>query len=241
LTLADFTTQQKQEAERVCRSAGVTASAMLESCMFDVLVTGDRSFANVSAYVQSEVKVTANVTPITETTKPKPEVISNLISSATGVNYSKLRDLLAAKNWKDADAETFRVMAEAAKVRFIPYVGFNFHDEDIEKIPCEDLRIIDQLWVSASGGKWGFSVQKEIWKKLGSPTYTDKTFSENKEEYWRFINFIHGDLGLGYDYDPFVFSEEKREVDDFKVVLPRAGVFCCSLKGFYTLLARKCL
>jgi WD40 repeat protein len=70
LTLADFTTQQKQEAERVCRSAGVTASAMLESCMFDVLVTGDRSFANVSAYVQSEVKVTANVTPLTEQKKP---------------------------------------------------------------------------------------------------------------------------------------------------------------------------
>ena len=75
LTLADFTTQQKQEAERVCRSAGVTASAMLESCMFDVLVTGDRSFANVSAYVQSEVKVTANVTP---TTKPTGAIYCDL-------------------------------------------------------------------------------------------------------------------------------------------------------------------
>jgi hypothetical protein len=76
LTLADFTTQQKQEAERVCRSAGVTASAMLESCMFDVLVTGDRSFANVSAYVQSEVKVTATVTP-TESPKPQPSASNN--------------------------------------------------------------------------------------------------------------------------------------------------------------------
>lgn len=76
LTLADFTTQQKQEAERVCRSAGVTASAMLESCMFDVLVTGDRSFANVSAYVQSDVKVTANITPI-ESPKPQPSASPN--------------------------------------------------------------------------------------------------------------------------------------------------------------------
>ncbi|NCS01702.1 MAG: hypothetical protein GPJ06_05870 [Microcystis aeruginosa G13-11] len=76
LTLADFTTQQKQEAERVCRSAGVTSSAMLESCMFDVLVTGDRSFANVSAYVQSEVKVTATVTP-TESPKPQPSASNN--------------------------------------------------------------------------------------------------------------------------------------------------------------------
>jgi WD40 repeat protein len=77
LTLADFTTQQKQEAERVCRSAGVTASAMLESCMFDVLVTGDRSFANVSAYVQSEIKVTANVTPSTSVTEAIQKPFSN--------------------------------------------------------------------------------------------------------------------------------------------------------------------
>lgn len=170
LTLADFTTQQKQEAERVCRAAGVTNSVMLESCMFDVLVTGDRSFANISAYVQSEVKVTANVTPIisaiTETTKPKPEVISNLISSATGVNYSKLGDLLAAGNWKDADKETYRGMAEArfqSLIRKTP----NYKKESFDSFPCEDLQIIDQLWVKYSNGKFGFSVQKEIYKSLG--------------------------------------------------------------------------
>jgi hypothetical protein len=44
--------------------------------MFDVLVTGDRSFANVSAYVQSEVKVTATVTP-TESPKPQPSASNN--------------------------------------------------------------------------------------------------------------------------------------------------------------------
>jgi hypothetical protein len=34
LTLADFSAQQKQEAEKICRSAGVTNAALLESCMF---------------------------------------------------------------------------------------------------------------------------------------------------------------------------------------------------------------
>ena len=40
--------------------------------------------------------------------------------------------------------------------------------EDLENFPCEDLRIINQLWLSNSGGKFGFSVQKEIYESLGS-------------------------------------------------------------------------
>ncbi len=165
LTLADFTTQQKQEAERVCRSAGVTASAMLESCMFDVLVTGDRSFANVSAYVQSEVKVSTVVTPVE---KPTPQLPSSstLISSVTKVNYSKLRDLLAAGKWQDADLETYRAMVEATYQGLIQNNQFN-QDKELDNFPCEDLQIIDQLWVKYSNGKFGFSVQKEIYESLG--------------------------------------------------------------------------
>ena len=34
--------------------------------------------------------------------------------------------------------------------------------EDIAKFSCEDLRIIDQLWLESSQGKFGFSVQKEL-------------------------------------------------------------------------------
>jgi hypothetical protein len=165
LTLADFTTQQKQEAERVCRTAGVTASAMLESCMFDVLVTGDRSFANVSAYVQSEVKVSTVVTPVE---KPTPQLPSSstLISSVTKVNYSKLRDLLAAGKWQDADLETYRAMVEATYQGLIQNNQFN-QDKELDNFPCEDLQIIDQLWVKYSNGKFGFSVQKEIYESLG--------------------------------------------------------------------------
>jgi hypothetical protein len=172
LTLADFTTQQKQEAERVCRSAGVTASAMLESCMFDVLVTGDRSFANVSAYVQSEVKVTANVTPTTKPTVPKSQPRTSLISKSTGVNYTRLRDLLAAGQWKEADRETTRAMLQATD-----RVGESIYFQYIQSFSCEDLRMIDQLWLSASKGKFGFSVQKEIYESLGGT-------SEFNSEVW---------------------------------------------------------
>lgn len=31
----------------------------------------------------------------------------------------------------------------------------------------EDLQTIDQLWLASSGGNFGFSVQKRIWKAAG--------------------------------------------------------------------------
>jgi hypothetical protein len=39
--------------------------------------------------------------------------------------------------------------------------------EDIRQFPCEDLRIIDQLWVQYSNGHFGFSVQKKIYLEVG--------------------------------------------------------------------------
>jgi hypothetical protein len=42
-----------------------------------------------------------------------------------------------------------------------------FHLENIKNFPCEDLRTINQLWLDYSNGKFGFSVQKEIYESLG--------------------------------------------------------------------------
>jgi hypothetical protein len=39
--------------------------------------------------------------------------------------------------------------------------------DHIANFPCEDLRTIDQLWLHYSNGKFGFSVQKEIYESLG--------------------------------------------------------------------------
>ena len=39
--------------------------------------------------------------------------------------------------------------------------------EDINEFPCRDLHTIDQLWLVSSEGKFGFSVQKQIWNECG--------------------------------------------------------------------------
>jgi hypothetical protein len=40
-------------------------------------------------------------------------------------------------------------------------------EENCKNFPKEELKIIDQLWVKYSNGKFGFSVQKQIWINCG--------------------------------------------------------------------------
>lgn len=85
------------------------------------------------------------------------------LSSDKGVDYSRLRDLLKAGEWKEADQETFAVMLKVANREKEGWLN----SDSIEKFPCNDLRTIDQLWVKYSSGRYGFSVQKKIWLEVG--------------------------------------------------------------------------
>jgi eukaryotic-like serine/threonine-protein kinase len=89
------------------------------------------------------------------------------LSSKKGVDYRKLEDLLAAKNWKDADSETYLVMLQAVGNK----EGDSITNEELLNFPCQDLRTINNLWVKYSDGKFGFSVQKEIYLKCGGNEY----------------------------------------------------------------------
>jgi hypothetical protein len=103
-------------------------------------------------------------TPVIQT-PPPPKVAANIVlKSARGVNYSKLQQLLAAGNWKEADEETGKVMCRVAGRESEGWL----RREDIDNFPCEDLRTINQLWLNYSNGKFGFSVQKDIYESLGS-------------------------------------------------------------------------
>jgi serine/threonine protein kinase len=98
--------------------------------------------------------------------QPSPQVPPpppDSLKSERGVDYTRLRDLLATGEWKEADRETLKVMLKAARREKEGY----FNRESIENFPCDDLRTIDQLWVKYSQGRFGFSVQKKIWLEVG--------------------------------------------------------------------------
>ena len=92
--------------------------------------------------------------------KPSNEVS---LVSAKGVDYRKLRDLLKAKKWKEADQETTVKILEVANRESEGWL----HREDAKIFPCQDLGTIDKLWVKYSNGKFGFSVQKQIYQGIG--------------------------------------------------------------------------
>lgn len=79
--------------------------------------------------------------------------------------YAQLEAYLKAQQWREADQETYRLMITAVGKE----EGDWFTREELENFPCEDLKAIDGLWVSYSRGKFGFTVQKQIWQECGSP------------------------------------------------------------------------
>ena len=46
--------------------------------------------------------------------------------------------------------------------------------EQVKFIPAKDLQTVDALWRAASGGKFGYSAQKELW--LQNRRYWEKFF-----------------------------------------------------------------
>jgi hypothetical protein len=84
------------------------------------------------------------------------------------LKYAKLEELLKAHKWEAADKETYRLMITTVGKE----EGQLFDREDLENFPCPDLTAIDQLWLSASDGHFGFSVQKRIWEECGRPMST---------------------------------------------------------------------
>jgi hypothetical protein len=89
--------------------------------------------------------------------------ISNRLPSMVGVDYRKLDSLLAAQKWKEADQETAAIMLWL----------FNQEDkglltlEDIQKFPKLDLYTLDHLWGNHSRGRFGLSIQNQIWQSVG--------------------------------------------------------------------------
>lgn len=82
--------------------------------------------------------------------------------------YEQLKNFLLEGQWIKADQETKQIMLElggATKRRWLK-------DKEIQKISCEDLSIINQLWTQYSDGRFGFSIQKKLFEKFwdGSKT-----------------------------------------------------------------------
>ena len=77
--------------------------------------------------------------------------------------YARLSRLLAAKEWNQADEETYDLllkMSNRVREGWLEYPS-------TKNLTCEVLQTIDSLWLNYSDGRFGFSVQRKIWEELG--------------------------------------------------------------------------
>ena len=112
-------------------------------------------FPNLISNIQNNIP--DNTQANTPRNNPSPS------TESTPVIFQKLEALLKAGKWKDADLETSNLMLKLTKREREGWLRV----EDVKNFPRQELRKMDQLWVKYSNGKFGFSVQKQIWLELG--------------------------------------------------------------------------
>jgi len=78
------------------------------------------------------------------------------------IDYTQLRNLLKKGKWQEADKETWKIMC----ISLSKPIGTYLFKSDIENLPDDDLQIVDQLWMGYSKGRFGFSVQKEVYDSV---------------------------------------------------------------------------
>jgi|GEM_PF-4683475 hypothetical protein len=102
---------------------------------------------------------------LTEKSK-KPQNPEPIIYDQIKGDYSLLHELLTNQQWKEADLETTQIFLKIAKRQKAGWL----RAIDIANISCSDILMIDKLWRNASGGQFGFSVQRNIWLSVdGKP------------------------------------------------------------------------
>jgi hypothetical protein len=133
---------------------------------------------------------------VSMTVEEKPKNANTIITVVTAIaDFTKLDYLLAQQAWKMAEEETLKMMLKITnKNRRDEYLS----EDDLLNFPRNELKIIDQLWRKYSNEKFGFSVQKKIWKEVDvdaqtglSNAYKGDTFRKFGEKLgWR--HEIHG-------------------------------------------------
>ncbi|MGK7876736.1 MAG: GUN4 domain-containing protein [Xenococcaceae cyanobacterium] len=82
--------------------------------------------------------------------------------------YTRLERFLRAGEWWKADSQTSHLVEQVGEVgRDNSDFVDGLSKSEIENLSCSDLRTINSLWLKFSNGKFGFSVQKDIWIEVG--------------------------------------------------------------------------
>ena len=127
------------------------------------------------------------------------EVSTNTDNNSTFVveeKYKRLHELLEAAQWKEADEETARFI-----YNLMPETVW-YHERTIvvNEIPPGDLKTINNLWLRYSKGRFGFSVQQRIWKRISSAYPPQENDWKSERAYAAFIDCVGWSFENGHLY-----------------------------------------
>ena len=108
------------------------------------------------------------------------------LKSDRGVDYGPMQQLLADQDFLEADKLNNLKLCELAGETSLARKWIYF--TEVRALPETDLQTINALWLAHSGGKFGYSVQREIWASSG----------KNLIKLWSKINWKDGNNWTRY-------------------------------------------
>jgi len=115
----------------------------------------------------------ANQNP--DLSKKISDIENNLALVSDIVRYQPLKDMLAAQKWEEADTETIRLIADIAGHKDLE----DFRPAEVQNFSCVQLQVIDNLWLTYSQQRFGFSIQARIYQEVGGDL--ESTIEQNSE------------------------------------------------------------
>jgi GUN4-like/ARM-like repeat domain, GUN4-N terminal len=108
------------------------------------------------------------------------------LRSDLGIDYQPLQKLLVEQDWLAADRLNNIKLCEIAGPAAVARKWVYF--TDVISFPVADLRTLNALWMAHSEGKFGYSVQREIWLTVG----------QSWDKLWPKLNWKDGNAWTRY-------------------------------------------
>ena len=162
----------------------------------------------------SEPEVAANPEPVESEEVDIPTVTRKipLISQKTGIDYTKLRNLLREEKWSEADIHTDLLVEQIVKTAKQQNKHVFIELKSIAEFSCSDIRTIDYLWKKYSDNKFGFSRQQNVWQSVNQEgDFSTQTWRRFATE----VGWKQGEVtsGSGYKlYEELNFEPAKAPV-----------------------------
>lgn len=144
--------------------------------------------------------------------------LESYINSPKSPHIKKLIESLNLGQWQESDLLTNTIILELANKNRITELTAN----DIDQISCEIWIAINQAWMQASNNRFGWSVQKQIWKSLGGRLiYEENNYWEFAKVYEKFVDRVgwRKPRWLNLEFSPKIWH--KYENLTFEIAAPQ--------------------